>query len=614
MKPGRLSQIACGLGIVASLAATGGLTAACQSESIDPGKQAIRVFYPHPKSRIQAQSTFLIGSCPPGASLTVNSRPVRVNQAGYFAHVVPLSPGKNSFKLESDRGDRLAVLLERTGPPPPITGTPPVVDRESVEPSEDLGVTFGDIIELSIRGTPGSSVEVALGRRRIPLTSASHKAAAFCQADLKVDYGLSRPENRGNPAEIYCGSYRVRKEDSWKNVRPVFTLTSNSHSVTYQSPARISTVSQTMAAITTCDDTVVRLGPGLARTTPWPAGVRLTIDGWKGDWMRCRLSDHLHAWVKRDQVELYEDRALPTPVSTACTVNIEAGRHEVRVMIPLRERLPFQIEQSLSPNRLAITIYGATADTDWITQPGSPLSVLPVDYITWTQPTDSQYRLTVHLKGERQWGYAAAYEGATLVVSIRQPPRLAESAPLLAGIKICVDPGHGGDEPGAIGPSGVRESQVNLAIAARLAEKLSAEGAQVILTRSADRSVSLAQRVQMAWQGDAQMLVSIHNNALPDGQDPWEMHGTSTYWYHPQSLELARILKSKLIDQLGFVDFGTRYQNLALTRPTSMPAVLVEVGFMIHPDEYATLIKPETQEKAAQALFEGIVSYLRQSQ
>jgi N-acetylmuramoyl-L-alanine amidase len=152
---------------------------------------------------------------------------------------------------------------------------------------------------------------------------------------------------------------------------------------------------------------------------------------------------------------------------------------------------------------------------------------------------------------------------------------------------------------------------VNLAIAARLKEALEGLGARVIMTRTSEaQTVSLADRVRIAEEAGADLLISVHNNALPDGRDPWQEHGTSSYWYHPQAIELARTVKASLTQALGFPDFGTLYQNLALTRPSRMPAVLVEVGFMINPDEYSKLIDPGVQQRAADAIAHGIHTYV----
>jgi N-acetylmuramoyl-L-alanine amidase len=73
---------------------------------------------------------------------------------------------------------------------------------------------------------------------------------------------------------------------------------------------------------------------------------------------------------------------------------------------------------------------------------------------------------------------------------------------------------------------------------------------------------------------------------------------------------LARLLKDDLVKQIGFPDFGSRFQNLALTRPSGMLAVLTETGFVVSPDEYAQLISDAGQEKAAQGMVTGLIEYL----
>ena len=126
-------------------------------------------------------------------------------------------------------------------------------------------------------------------------------------------------------------------------------------------------------------------------------------------------------------------------------------------------------------------------------------------------------------------------------------------------------------------------------------------GATVIMTRrNQNENPSLDERVRLATNSQSDFLISIHNNALPDGRDPWKEHGTSSYWYHPQSVELAKRLKNSVKDASNFIDLGARYQNLALARGTAMPSVLLEIGFMINPDEFTQLIDPEFQNKIAQ--------------
>ncbi|MBK9769445.1 MAG: N-acetylmuramoyl-L-alanine amidase [Candidatus Obscuribacter sp.] len=281
----------------------------------------------------------------------------------------------------------------------------------------------------------------------------------------------------------------------------------------------------------------------------------------------------------------------------------------------MQERLPFIIEQSLTPNKLVLKLYGGTANTDWVYQaPENDTDSQLIENIAWKQPEDNVYELDLSLKAGRQWGYYADYDDNNLNLHIKYPPALTplaqgNSGPRLAGLKVCIDPGHGGTESGALGHSGITEAEINLAIALKLKTLLEAEGVNVCMTRTEDTDVSLQDRVDFARDHKVDLLISVHNNALPDGRDPLKEHGTSTYRYQPQSVELARTLKNSMVKELGLPDLGARYQNLALCRPTAMQAVLLEVAFVVNPDEYSHLINNEWQAKAAKSMLNGMLSY-----
>src|SRR5690606_16988244 len=146
---------------------------------------------------------------------------------------------------------------------------------------------------------------------------------------------------------------------------------------------------------------------------------------------------------------------------------------------------------------------------------------------------------------------------------------------------------------GATGPTGLTEAEATLAIAIRLKDLLEARGAEVVMTRSSGEPVALADRPAMARQARAHALVSIHANALPDGVNPFRAHGTGTYYCHPQSDALARHVQAGMTGRLGLRDRGVYYDNLALVRPTWMPAILCEGAFMMIPEQEAALRNPE---------------------
>jgi N-acetylmuramoyl-L-alanine amidase len=136
-------------------------------------------------------------------------------------------------------------------------------------------------------------------------------------------------------------------------------------------------------------------------------------------------------------------------------------------------------------------------------------------------------------------------------------------------------------------------------------------GAKVVMTRRGSQGVALYDRPKIAIEKGCDILISIHNNALPDGVNPFYNNGSSTYCYHPQSLPLAREIQSELLKRLKLPDFGTYYGNLVLTRPSQLPAVLVEPAFMMIPEQEELLRTDKFQKKCAQAIARGVLNFVK---
>jgi N-acetylmuramoyl-L-alanine amidase len=205
------------------------------------------------------------------------------------------------------------------------------------------------------------------------------------------------------------------------------------------------------------------------------------------------------------------------------------------------------------------------------------------------------------------WGWRTRWAGEDLILEIRRPPVIDRGHPL-RGRRIAVDPGH--PPLGATGPTGYREADANLAVALRLRDLLERAGATVVLTRETDTDLELLPRIRMAEAANADVLVSIHNNALPDGVNPFANNGASVYFNHLPSLPLARAVQAELVRRLGVRDLGVGRGDLALVRPTWMPSVLTEGLFMMLPDQEAALRGAAGQESYARAVFEGLQSFL----
>ena len=129
------------------------------------------------------------------------------------------------------------------------------------------------------------------------------------------------------------------------------------------------------------------------------------------------------------------------------------------------------------------------------------------------------------------------------------------------------------------------------------------------MTRNADNYVSLKDRVEIANYGDAAVFLSIHGNSLPDGSDPNKNRGTSIYYYYNQAKPLADIIINTLVSEVGVPDDQVRQGSLAVVRNTNALSLLIEVSYLINPEDNANLINPEFQAQYAKAIADSLEKY-----
>ncbi len=233
---------------------------------------------------------------------------------------------------------------------------------------------------------------------------------------------------------------------------------------------------------------------------------------------------------------------------------------------------------------------------------GSPLDA-PASYISAGGTTMVPLRAIAEALG-----CTVAWDPATATVSISSLPE--DAAPNGSPL-VVLDPGHGGDHNGAE-YGGVKEKDLNLAIASKTASLLEAEGVTVRMTRSIDQSVDLYARSGLANTLGADLFVSVHCNASVEHDDALGVY-TCAYSQGTEGWQLAQILRETMLDATGAADFGMEERpNLAVLRTAQVPAALVECGFMSTPSELALLTQPEYQDKLARGIADGILACLAQ--
>jgi len=172
---------------------------------------------------------------------------------------------------------------------------------------------------------------------------------------------------------------------------------------------------------------------------------------------------------------------------------------------------------------------------------------------------------------------------------------------------IVIDPGHGGDDPGATGYNGVLEKNINLKTALYLAKYLKEKGANVFLTRKTDIKKNLPDIVSFANRIGADIYLGVHYNSL----DNPRITGTETYYYHEHSRALAEALHRSLVMGIRRKDRGVRQAMLYTIHHTNMPAVLLEPVYMTGEQEGALIISPSFQKEVARDIAQGVENYFR---
>ncbi len=567
----------------------------------------IDLVYPPEGHRMPAvSSSFIFGSVTPGSVLSANGRKVEVEKSGAFMAQIPFEEGEFTIRLEAvNSGGR--KTLERNVkvaraktliPPDGLTLVP-----GTISPSQKLSLKVGDRLFVSFKGTPGMKASFRVGRECGRMMVEQGAAA---ERDDRVEaFGGGELPPLVLPG-TYAGSCLVPDEARWSNERIYCCLIDTLGNEAVDStgplvsvwPHETQTVAQTKDTVT-----VLKIGPDLGYEMFLPPGVKLELTGSDGEHYRTRLSQGKESWVKKTSVELLPTGTVLAPAKVALA-KVERRARESVILLTLSRPVPYRIEAGGDCRSLRLWLYNTRADMDWVRhQAGDRF----VTHIGWSQPSSDLVAIDIEL-AEPFWGYHPEYKGSVLTLAIKQWPRLDPRRPF-RGLRVAVDAGHSPDY-GAVGPLRTLEKDANWQTAQRLGKKLESLGAKVYYPREGDEEVGIYQRPRRAVEWKADLLVSVHHNASPDGANPLRDSGFSTYFYHPHSRKLARAVHQRFQRGLRLPDHGFFHGNLVLCRAPEMPSFLVEPAFIIVPKQEAMIRSPTFQEKVADCIVAGMKSFL----
>jgi len=536
------------------------------------------------------------------ATTRIDGEVLKVYKTGIFFTEIDLKEGSNRIRAEVLTPDSLNAfyemefIYEKDDKVRPVF--PLWIDPESIEPSMDLQLLSKDIVTISFHGSPGqiAYVELFPGGEMIKcsrkdLERHSEYRAEIHLAELNKDREYQFILNLETDVDtvekkIYKipieNTITVRNLDDFPMVR----VNNENARLTYNMGP-------------------IRLG-GPIRSELGP-GVMMKVNGLMGDHYRIRLNEIESSIVRQDQVEVLPVETLP-PSYFITNISCGPGSGEDIVSIPYLEPVPYAIQPQPDLNRIVITLYGVRTSSTWIShRRGRKI----VDKVTWQQTDPETYQVYVNLKTEKIWGYDLQPDGRQLVLRIKSVPKydLKKDKPL-AGLKIAIEAGHGGESTGAVGLSGLLEKDINLDLALKFGTLCEKMGAEVFQVRKTDETIGLLDKRKKALESGADLLISIHANAAGTSRGYLRVPGTSTYYNNPFWAPLAENVYDRLLE-LGLAEFGVVGSfNYTVIRVSQMPTILVEQAFMTHAEDEEKLADPEFRKRMAIKIYEGLVDYL----
>ncbi len=540
-------------------------------------------------NNVSVSRQFIIGSTCKTCSMMINAVNVKVYPTGAFAYELNLLPGDSSFSIvaitEKGKSEAKRINYNYAIPKPAEPVTDLRIERIQTFPEDDLVMMAGDKIRFKVKALPGSNVTTINGTKL---------------------FELPISQTAGMPG-IYQGEYTIRESDNFSALRIPVTLTDSSgKTISRETGNRFSVMSAFASDIAITKGRLAHLEYGLgddrlggAKVGYIDSMIPLKIIGKSGTHYKVQLARSRTAYIPDDVVTLMPKGSFAGS-SLTNKWNIYGDEKYDYVTVGLSARLPYQSMQLLNPSRIVVDIFGATNNTNWITQLQSAKEIVSADY---EQIADDIFRITIQLKNQQHWGHDIYYNGNMLVIKIKQQPVNLS----LKKLTIAVDAGHGGSNNGAGGPTGIAEKTLTLSLSLKIQKLLEAAGAKVIMTRDTEMFFDNKERILFYRDSMPDLLVSIHLNSAAD---PIRAGGTSTFYRYIGFKPLSSAIYDRLLE-LGLKEYGNNGSfNFMLNSPTEYPNALVETLFLSNPEEEMKMLDEGFQQQMAEKIVLGIKDFL----
>lgn len=532
------------------------------------------------------KSYFVTGTAVPGIPVTCNGNPIETTSKGLWGYAIPLVYGTNEVSF-AQNGIVNTVTIVRNEP---VNTVISAIVADSAYPTANEVVLPGARLQLSCKAPVGSTVTATVGGLSATLqeTASAQGGASVYAAQLDVS-SLAVSDKLQNIGKV---TYRHNGTGQSTQQSQGDVLVTGANAVPVAKTQQFGTMVNQNAANDGAYFTILR------------QNCVDKIVANEGNYYRLSIGGYL----PKSAVSI--ESGAQAVMSKVSGVTLEKTSKGEKLVLALSNRPAYK--GTLTPQSLTVTLSNLTG---WDSRFLDAITGDLFQSVSADQGNDDSVTLTFHLaESANLAGWDVLFdEDNRMSIYLRQKPTIDwQSGAPLSNVTIALDPGHGGNDPGAIGipgASGPVESILNLADAYALRSRLTALGADVRILQENTTS-AMDTRLQQAQQLDADLFISSHHNSLSEATDATNVSGVEVYYWNDASGEFAQNIAKNLSQETGRPLRSVTQSWYRVTMMYACPAVLVESGFINSPKEYEALSNEFAMYQYANALTDAVLQYL----
>ena len=565
-------------------------------------QETASVYQPYNNSNSTSPTVTLVGGSDTRYPLTINGEKISRTKSGLFSYYGTIGAGINVFTLVQNGVSYTHNINYKAtrGVSSPIQSFSKmeVVD---VSPAGETWLSVGDTLKISCAAPAGSKVTATIGGMSVELTTKTGAASSVKYTKAIYTGEITPSAFAGESDTVTLGTLIVTAK-----------LGNESASATGGAVKQMGQKALVYAEVIN-DYSHLKTAPYSSfydDYTPASTGLRAYVQGRSDGVYKLAFGGYVAASNVKlvEGVELNRGKILSVGVKVNGTDTINNKNNFTDVTFACLENVP--VNAVASAGRIDVTFYNC--DPTILPLPAIEANPL-VSMITAAAVNDTTLVYTIHLKNElNAYGYNVVYENGNIIVRMNNPQRLSDDpAKPLAGKTIVVDPGHGGNDTGALGCGKTNEAMLNLDISLHLRDKLTALGANVLMTRSDNTTVSLEERMAFLNDANPDLAVAIHQNSIASSSNAQKIRGYLGLYCTEAGKLLAKSVSATVALELNRYERPYAYQKLAVARNHRFPSTLCEMCFISNVEEYEWSITPGNTERSAIAVADGILAYYK---